>query len=35
MAAAALNEAFQGVLILIFPAILIPFGLSAIGGVEG
>jgi len=35
MAAAALNEAFQGVLILIFSAILIPFGLSAIGGVEG
>ncbi|MCP5530344.1 MAG: hypothetical protein H7A44_07865 [Opitutaceae bacterium] len=30
--AAAINEAFQGVLIVIFSAILIPFGLAAIGG---
>ncbi len=32
MAAAALNEAFQGILIVIFSAMLIPVGLSAIGG---
>ncbi len=32
LAAAAVNEAFQGVLIVIFSFILIPFGLSAIGG---
>lgn len=32
LAAAAINEAFQGVLIVIFSFILIPFGLSAIGG---
>lgn len=32
MAAAAINEALQGVLIVIFSAILIPFGLQAIGG---
>jgi SSS family solute:Na+ symporter len=32
LAATALNEAFQGVLIVVFSAILIPFGLSAIGG---
>jgi Na+/proline symporter len=32
MAATALNEAFQGVLILVFSAMLIPAGLSAIGG---
>lgn len=30
--AAAINEAFQGILIVIFSIILIPFGLSAIGG---
>lgn len=30
--AAAVNEAFQGVLIVIFSIILIPFGLAAIGG---
>jgi SSS family solute:Na+ symporter len=30
--AAAVNEAFQGVLIVVFSLILIPFGLSAIGG---
>ena len=30
--AAAVNEAFQGILIVIFSIILIPFGLSAIGG---
>ncbi|MFM1852657.1 MAG: hypothetical protein RIS54_2341 [Verrucomicrobiota bacterium] len=30
--AAAVNEAFQGILIVIFSAILIPFGLAAIGG---
>ncbi len=30
--AAAINEAFQGTLIVIFSIILIPFGLSAIGG---
>lgn len=32
MAAAAVNEAFQGVLIVVFSVILIPTGLSAIGG---
>jgi Na+/proline symporter len=32
MAATALNEAFQGVLILVFSFILIPAGLAAIGG---
>jgi Na+/proline symporter len=32
LAATALNEAFQGVLIVVFSIILIPFGLSAIGG---
>lgn len=32
LAAAAVNEAFQGVLIVIFSFILIPFGLAAIGG---
>ncbi len=32
LAATALNEAFQGVLIVVFSALLIPFGLSAIGG---
>jgi len=32
LAAAALNEAFQGILIVIFSFILIPFGLAAIGG---
>jgi len=32
MAAAALNEAFQGVLIVVFSIILIPFGLRAVGG---
>lgn len=32
LAAAAVNEAFQGVLIVIFSFMLIPFGLSAIGG---
>ncbi len=32
LAATALNEAFQGVLIVIFSVILIPSGLSAIGG---
>lgn len=32
MSAAALNEAFQGVLIVIFSCLLIPFGLAAIGG---
>ncbi|MGH8017514.1 MAG: sodium:solute symporter family transporter [Opitutaceae bacterium] len=32
LAAAAINEAFQGILIVIFSALLIPFGLSAIGG---
>lgn len=30
--AAAVNEAFQGTLIVVFSIILIPFGLSAIGG---
>lgn len=30
--AAAINEAFQGILIVVFSAILIPFGLAAIGG---
>ena len=30
--AAAVNEAFQGILIVIFSIILIPFGLAAIGG---
>lgn len=32
LAAAALNEAFQGVLIIVFSLILIPAGLAAIGG---
>lgn len=32
LAATAVNEAFQGVLIVVFSVILIPFGLSAIGG---
>ena len=32
LAAAAVNEAFQGVLIVIFSFMMIPFGLSAIGG---
>lgn len=32
LAATALNEAFQGVLIVVFSVILIPFGLSAVGG---
>jgi solute:Na+ symporter, SSS family len=32
LAATALNEAFQGVLIVVFSILLIPFGLSAIGG---
>jgi Na+/proline symporter len=32
MAAAALNEAFQGILIVIFSIMLIPVGVSAIGG---
>jgi len=32
LAATALNEAFQGVLIVVFSVILIPYGLSAIGG---
>lgn len=32
LAAAAVNEAFQGILIVIFSMMLIPFGLSAIGG---
>jgi len=32
LAAAAVNEAFQGVLIVIFSFMLIPFGLSFIGG---
>ena len=32
LAAAAINEALQGVLIVIFSFMLIPFGLSAIGG---
>ncbi len=32
MAATALNEAFQGVLILVFSIMLIPAGLAAIGG---
>jgi len=32
LSAAAVNEALQGVLIVIFSFILIPFGLSAIGG---
>jgi solute:Na+ symporter, SSS family len=34
LAAAAVNEAFQGILIVIFSFMLIPFGLSAIGGWE-
>lgn len=33
--AAAVNEAFQGILIVVFSVILIPFGLSAIGGWTG
>ncbi|MCF7761421.1 MAG: hypothetical protein K9M98_13055 [Cephaloticoccus sp.] len=32
LAAAAINEAFQGVLIVIFSCMLIPFGLAHIGG---
>jgi hypothetical protein len=32
MSAAALNEALQGILIVVFSCLLIPFGLSAIGG---
>lgn len=32
LAATAVNEAFQGVLIVIFSSLLIPFGLAAIGG---
>lgn len=32
LAATAVNEAFQGVLIVVFSFILIPFGLAAIGG---
>lgn len=32
LAAAAVNEALQGILIIIFSAMLIPFGLTAIGG---
>ena len=32
MAATALNEAFQGVLIVVFSAILLPTGIAAIGG---
>lgn len=32
MAAAALNEAFQGILIVVFSIMLLPVGLSAIGG---
>jgi solute:Na+ symporter, SSS family len=32
LAATAVNEAFQGVLIVVFSFMLIPFGLSAIGG---
>jgi solute:Na+ symporter, SSS family len=32
LAAAAVNEAFQGILIVIFSVMLIPFGLAAIGG---
>jgi solute:Na+ symporter, SSS family len=32
LAATALNEAFQGVLIVVFSVLLIPFGLAAIGG---
>jgi Na+/proline symporter len=32
LAAAAVNEAFQGILIVIFSFLLIPFGLAAIGG---
>jgi len=32
LAAAAVNEAFQGILIVVFSIMLIPFGLSAIGG---
>lgn len=32
MAAAAFNEAFQGILIVVFSCLLIPFGLIAIGG---
>ncbi|HEY0966706.1 MAG TPA: hypothetical protein VGD88_04910 [Opitutaceae bacterium] len=32
MAAAAVNEALQGILIVVFSFMLIPFGLSAIGG---
>ncbi len=34
MAAAALNEALQGILIVIFSVLLIPVGLNAIGGWE-
>lgn len=32
LAAAAVNEAFQGILIVVFSFMMIPFGLSAIGG---
>ncbi len=32
LAATAVNEAFQGVLIVVFSVMLIPFGISAIGG---
>ncbi len=35
LAAAALNEAFQGILIIVFSVILIPAGLAAVGGWEG
>jgi solute:Na+ symporter, SSS family len=34
LAAAALNEAFQGVLIIVFSIMLIPSGLAAIGGFD-
>lgn len=35
MAATALNEAFQGVLIVIFSVLLVPVGIHALGGVAG
>lgn len=35
MAATAKNEVFQGLLIVIFSALLIPFGLRNLGGVDG
>jgi solute:Na+ symporter, SSS family len=35
LAATAINEAFQGVLIVVFSVLLIPFGLAAIGGWSG